>query len=436
MEANNEHLATEVVAEHSLAEHSLAELMKNMSYNFRKSISAHGHAKDELMSALQKYIRRGETKKAIYVAIELELFSHIVEARALVTNTVNRLRVCLPEELACSLTSPSTALEFDIYYQTFESNREDSSEKAIAARRAAMINMVSLLAEAPKQRLASDIKATYFVPEAKQFALASGDPVLAALYADEEFTIDDQVRGKFALVPGDHHSLATIADGILTNIKRRSDRAFYWLSLLVDATENKVPCGARRLTPKARPQPNPMHLMFELCFEYAKRGARMWDAKAEAPHAGWTRMMLDMLEIAGDYYKHFGLSKQGKAKSHRDWILFVIWPLLYCVRDVDWARNPASSVHLVSHAKATEMYEAHGKQPPLVIDDYVIDQHTARGRSLKRKGDHFAQVGAAVENADDTLFLPANRRLYEEFKKHQAQSDAATHTRKKKTIAQ
>ena len=51
-----------------------------MNYNFRKATSEKGHAKDELLSALQKYLRRGEVDKARYVGIELELFSELPEA--------------------------------------------------------------------------------------------------------------------------------------------------------------------------------------------------------------------------------------------------------------------------------------------------------------------------------------------------------------------
>jgi len=83
-----------------------------MQYNYRKASSAKGHPKDELLSALQKYIRRDELEKALYVAVELERFSELPEARALVTNTLNRLRVALIEETA-GLTSPQLPLEFD-----------------------------------------------------------------------------------------------------------------------------------------------------------------------------------------------------------------------------------------------------------------------------------------------------------------------------------
>lgn len=391
-----------------------------MQYNFRASVSANGHAKDELLSALQKYIRRGEKQKALYVAIELELFSSIPEAKALVTNTINRLRVILGEETACGLTSPALVRLFDNEYKLFESARTEPAN----VRHTALINMVSLLAAAPKQRLVSDIKAVYLTPAAKEFALASSDPVLKGLYA-EAYTIDDEVRGKFHLLPADDAVvLRPIVDGIITGIKRRSDTVFYWLNKLVEANEAQVAVGPRVLTAKTRPTAHPMHLLFEICRAYLTNGERLWKRDGQWLEMSKAAKLAETLEICARYYSHFGLVKGGVAKSHRDWIIFTIWPLLYCVRDVDWAHN-VPQVQLVTPQEAEQVYTEHAVLPALVIDDYALDQHTARGRQLKRKADFFATVGAVVNNADDSLFVPAYRRLYEAFKQHQATGDTS-----------
>lgn len=393
-----------------------------MSYNYRKSISAKGHPKDELLSALQKYIRRGESAKALYVGIEVELFSEIPAAKPLVTNLVNRLRVTMVEETA-GLTSHSLPTLFDALYREFERNRTGIDRADDAKRRAAFLSMIVLLCEARKQRLLSDIKARYFTPDAESFARASGVPELSDLFVCAMYTLDPLVVARrYALTTGDDAGgvVREIVDGLITNIKRQSYHGFYYLNKLCVALETGVSFGSRRIAFTKRADNHPIYLLFELAGEYAKKGARLWDASAPAPSAVWTKNMLDTLQVCFDYYRYFGLRKAGAAKSHHDWIVFTLWPLFYCVRDVPWMHVAPRARLLYTPEQAQTVYAHHRAANAAVIDDYAIDQHTARGRGLKRKGDFFAHVAAHVENEDESLREPALRNLYIKFKEHQA----------------
>jgi len=385
-----------------------------MEYNFRHSKSLHGYDTDTLLSALQKYIRRGDLNAALYAGMELEYFSELPAAVPLVTNTVNRLRVALAEETA-GLTWPAMVEKFDWKYRVFDNNRRGN----VAARRAAFLNMITMLVMAKKQRLISDIKAVYFTPDAKALALASDNPTLRRLYP-EVYTFDSQViDAHYTLLPGDDEPrLRLIVDGLLTAMKRKSDHGFYWLNQLVLATQDGVAVAKRKKTMKDKTsQAHPMYLLSELCYAYARKGARLWDNSAPVVDAGWTRMMCAALDVCFEYDKHFGLNAKGVPK-HRDWVVFTIWPLLYCVRNVDWSHNDVPFTPITPD-EAQEFYKKHAAAPTRVFDDFVFDQHTAKGRSLNRGPEFFAEHGALVLNEDESLHNASYRLLYNEFKKVQ-----------------
>lgn len=66
---------------------------------YRFSKTHNGIQFDIAKSALQKYIRRGETNKAIYFAVECLLFYHIGGGQSNYTNTINRIRVIFLEDI-------------------------------------------------------------------------------------------------------------------------------------------------------------------------------------------------------------------------------------------------------------------------------------------------------------------------------------------------
>ena len=396
---------------------SSSSLLGLMEYRFRKEKSAKGHSKDELLSALQKYIRRGEFQKAIYVGIELERFSELPEAKALVTNFVNRLRVAMVEETA-GLTCPLLPKLFNTQFSIFEEFRFTDASK----RKTAILNMIKMLVQVQKQRLLSDVKAVYFTPDAKKFILTHGRDVWKALYANVPALDNSVVSARFPLKQGDDTTtFRPIVDGLLTAMKNKSDDGFYWLNLLVEATEKQIPAGKRQITPTSRANSNPMYILFELCFAYARQGERLWNKSAVQQDSLWSNNACQTLQICFNYYQHFGLTKQGIAKSHRDWIVFVIWPLFYCIRNVDWTHNdPTSWFSALSTAEVEELYKKHTNSAAIELDDYVFDQHTSKGRSLKRKADFFAFQGALTTNEDVSLFNELYRSVYNEFKQYQA----------------
>jgi hypothetical protein len=71
----------------------------NMQATYRNEISLHGHSLDVLKSGLQKYIRRGNIKGAMYCLGELDLFSRCEGGERIRTNMIHRLMIIYMEDV-------------------------------------------------------------------------------------------------------------------------------------------------------------------------------------------------------------------------------------------------------------------------------------------------------------------------------------------------
>lgn len=70
-----------------------------ISSTYRQEKTYHGYDFDIAKSALQKYIRRGRKKEALYFACELEMYRYFDDTKRLWTNFFNRVRIILLEDI-------------------------------------------------------------------------------------------------------------------------------------------------------------------------------------------------------------------------------------------------------------------------------------------------------------------------------------------------
>lgn len=74
-----------------------------ISTKYRNERSYNQFTLDVLKSAIQKYIRRGETEKAIYAALEMWMFKCVLKkgsrAGGILTNFVHRLQIIYLEDV-------------------------------------------------------------------------------------------------------------------------------------------------------------------------------------------------------------------------------------------------------------------------------------------------------------------------------------------------
>lgn len=341
-----------------------------MSYSFRQAFSANGHPKDELLSALQKYVRRGEFEKALYAAFELDRFNELPAAAPLVTNMINRLRVMLPEEIG--IASPKLVCAFNKCYEGYCAARDGGRE---VERQSRLYEIVRMLCEAPKIRLVSDIKAVFFADGSR--ALALNDPLLAPLTTPDEAW----------------KTRKNCLDAIRSAVHSGSDYGFAALRKFIEL--GKLPARVRSPFGKGSSD-DPMYAVFDL-FNWLTQNCEPQNA---------------IIKVCFDYYRYF--------KSHRDRIVFVIWPALFMFRKVDVTNSAACPFVDTSYAQQEHVTVALKRlDDKLEFEDYVLDQHTAAGRRAGRGPVHFAEEGAFVENEVAELRNESYRKIYLAYKQVQ-----------------
>ncbi len=111
-------------------------------------LTPNGYYLDEVISALQKEIRRGNEYEAVYWAVELESFN----PKAL----WNRLKVIASEDIG--VAEPHAPLIID----ALESMYNYAKEKKKEEYRLFFVNAVSILARAPKCRIADNLLITLY----------------------------------------------------------------------------------------------------------------------------------------------------------------------------------------------------------------------------------------------------------------------------------
>lgn len=164
-----------------------AVLVGGLQAKYRKVISYHGYTQSLLVSALQKYIRRGESEKASWCALELLRFATLLEPavfqaycrlypdrnpwlsnretgkhpphpksliQGVLTNLKNRLLVIAVEDVG--IGQPGIVHVITGLLAEWETSSRRDTGKILTA--------VHLLAAAPKLRLLSDLKSVYHLP--------------------------------------------------------------------------------------------------------------------------------------------------------------------------------------------------------------------------------------------------------------------------------
>ena len=107
---------------------------------------------DLVKSGIQKYIRRGNLEKAIWMTIELDLFSRLDggKGESIRTNMINRIKVILVEEIF----DWSVLQNVFVWIRKWQLNRSNENKS-----RFYLLNIVKCLVESKKIRIISDSKA-------------------------------------------------------------------------------------------------------------------------------------------------------------------------------------------------------------------------------------------------------------------------------------
>jgi hypothetical protein len=371
-----------------------------MIINYRQAVARSGHTKSALISALQKYIRRGEVEKAVYVALDLlefgalwtpdlsrllkskadgqwppalqtymrqypkeEVGKVVSQSQGYVTNLLNRLRVISVEDIgaACPLAGHVGRL-----LDAFESGgRKDKT---------LVVRAVYLMANVPrKTRALSDLKAVYGLPPQD---LLPRDLLRALL---DHYAIP---------APTGHETIHS--EGL---------DVFWWLSRELDGQPRKRKTLAKASdakTRKAAPTANkPISKDHPVWNEMNRRLADRPDLRQE-------------VAALHDLYKKSDM-KESMLYVYEGLFLAVAKPPMCDLAELD-ARCQSEMAGLL------RVYDT-----PIELDDYCYDKHVkhVKGRAAHETSFvNFATVGAVV-NHDYPMLPPSFRQMYVHIKKAQ-----------------
>ena len=358
------------------------------------SISYNGHPFDEIISAIQKYVRRCNLDMSLYAAVEADLFSLVKKdagisysnAKSRRTNFINRLRVIMCEEIG--IAEPLLLLEFDNAYLEYLNFRESDTDIGIAKSRNAFIKIIYMLVNSKKIRLVSDIKTVYFTDNSTFVTYLK--ECAESVYDGLEDTIDPDVLGKY-IVKDASIDVQKAIDGILSGIKNNNDSAFYWLNKLLKINKDYV------------------RLLFKLLTDWANKGSQLWDSSAD--HAVIPDKKVKMLSIMETLYRYYyGTSKDIGFIGKKDETIFIILPLLYAVRKIDFNNDITFKADLTDE-EVFNIYQKNLKFSK-VLDSFCIDMHTKNGKKNGCNHLTFAQEGALVCNQADNLLNVNYRKIY------------------------
>lgn len=126
-----------------------------MSATYRNEISIEGHRIDVLKSGMQKYIRRGKLKKALYCVSQLDKFADIEGGERIRTNMIHRLMVIFMEDIGVGNYECWRDIDTFVFRLFEERKREDRDRgKEIGLLR----QVTSLLCSSKKTRACSHYK--------------------------------------------------------------------------------------------------------------------------------------------------------------------------------------------------------------------------------------------------------------------------------------
>lgn len=330
---------------------------------FCGSITYHGFNTNDIKSCLQKYIRRGETDKAIRALLELDRFYILRRAEAikksklaadgsiptsvklgLRTNMVNRLRILSCEDFGES--NIHLIVKVDEYLTLWEKHR---CSNFIESQRAIM-ELISIFEQVPKSRMMSYIRAAY------KTAVSS-----------------TELRQKYNILynqafPNTHTMPAIKKQKKIKGQRRKKTTCVGW---------NNKSC------------------------EYI-----LWDFIKRYSSSNLTTLEQRTVLIN---YKWF------KGATQKEYWIFLIQAIKISMQKF----NGTSRIQPLAAVIKTDSEIRHEivshLVKPIILDDYCFDQHTKRGRANGRSHVYFSETGADVVNESESV-IHLYKDIYNDLK--------------------
>ena len=332
---------------------------------FGGSITYSGFAIDAMKSAIQKYIRRGESTKAILSGIEMYRMVEVGGSN-IQSNMYNRLAVIAAEDVGPA----NIPLVIDVINTILSGNRD-------IYKLAAMIQMLS---GSNKTRIMSHLYRAYIHPEGREVA-KSKNIVVDDNYDNELYISSATMLGNLFLV-GDPEQIKPYIIMFNAYLRQKDRKALIWLNYYMIASKDLKIAKRRRRT-------DPMLIIWDIIGYYL---------------INWIR---EPLEKA-----YFKMSEK------RPFLMMAMTCILF---DKGHSSGEQSEKLDSGLQHGTQVWQQHQATLStfmqgnynLQLDDYVYDMHTKEGKKKGADRSKFVNEGSVVNNQDEELY---DELLFEIYK--------------------
>lgn len=332
----------------------------DMVVNYPSSKTFNGYDFSIMKSAMQKYIRRNIIEKAIYCAVEMDLFSiedQNQTARSHRTNMINRLIIITCEDI--SLANPLLPLAISKLVDKWESHRTSGDGKEF------LLKIVMMLSSSKKIRYLSFMKSAYGKnPKwVKEF--------YPQLYEDEK-NIGQPTYSFFA---GDFQQQL---DGLAFCVEHGRRYAFVYLFFFLNST--------KKLEKRVLNHYHPIYIVWKWIIDFHSR-------------IMGSDVLSKLIGVLLGWYNTY--------KFKEKWLF--VGHALACLID----RNILNFYdNEVPRVNVYDSYTPNIERKKIEIDDYCIDKHTLEGKKNGKTNVDFVLEGSYVKNEDKILIGIDYRDVY------------------------
>ena len=321
---------------------------------------------DIAKSALQKYIRRNITEKALLIAFELYRFTETPEAKAAVTNMYNRLAIIANEDVGPA--NLSLVLEVT---RIVESKNRDVG---------ILYQIVKLLSESKKTRFCSHAWRAYANPDGRKIATELG------LSLDTEFTSDDLLfiyenKNSDLFVESDPEDIKSYLLTFWNRLINKDFNAFTWCYFYLEASKDiTLKTKRKKFITKGKER-----------FNTGKADILLWKVFSKFLDVECHDILVEA------YYNH-----TENRPFLQNGLVIALYGLKY--EKINIIADPNDNNHI------NDML--HGRYDTIKIDDFVIDKHTRDGRDAGMTVSDFVDEGALVIPEDLTYRNELLAKIY------------------------
>jgi len=316
---------------------------------FGGSTTFSGIKLDIAKSALQKYIRRNMTEKALLIAFELYRFNEIPEAKAAVTNLYNRLAIIANEDIGPA----NLPLVLEVTELIQNKNRDVRI----------LYQIVKLLSDSKKSRFPSHCWRAYANPDGRKIAIESGLPVDVAFTSDDlSFITENNNCDLF--VESDPEEIKSYLLTFWLRLINKDFNAFTWCYFYLEASKN--------ITLKSKRK---KFIIGNARCSTGKSDILLWKVLSKFIDVETHDILVEA------YYNH---------TENRPFLQLAVMVGLYNIKyeKINIILDPADNDDI-------DMM-LNGRYQMMKIDDFVIDKHTKDGRSNGMDAKEFVLDGALV----------------------------------------